>query len=107
MSVGYSCNGREDSTPAEVATFILGKHSCYEIINPLTWHAVIPLEPTYTVMVNGSPWDTETFAHKDVRTTKGKDLDKMPEPELFEHLGIFKRLVADWLDSQCLNTRIS
>jgi hypothetical protein len=96
MNVGYSCGGRQDSAPAEVTTLILNRHSSYEIINPLTWHSVIPLEPTYTVMVNDSPWDTETVAHKDVRTTKGKDLDKMPEPELLEHLSIFQRLVEEW-----------
>lgn len=96
MNIGYSCGGRQDSAPAEVTTLILNRHSAYEIINPLTWHSVIPLEPTYTVMVNDSPWDTETVAHKDVRTTKGKDLDKMPEPELLEHLSIFQRLVEEW-----------
>lgn len=95
MDIGYSCNGREDSVPAEVVSLILNKHSSYEIVNPLTWHTVAPLEETYTVMVNDAPWDAET-AHKDVRTTKGKDLDKMPEPELLEHLSVFKRLVEEW-----------
>jgi hypothetical protein len=99
MNVGYSCNGREDSNPADVTTLILNRHSSYEIVNPLTWHSVIPLETTYTVMVNDAAWDTETFAHKDVRTTKGKDLDKMPEEELIEHLNVFKQLVAEWNES--------
>jgi hypothetical protein len=93
MNVGYSCNGRLDSIPANVSTFILNAGSSYEIINPLTWHSVIPLETTYTIMVNDVAWDSEV-AHKDVRTTKGKDLDKMPESELLEHLKIFKQLVS-------------
>ena len=94
MKVGFSVGGRQDSDPVIVTTQILAKNSRYEIINPLTWHSVIPLEPTYTVMINGEPWDTET-AHKDVRTTKGKDLDKMPETDLLEHLKIFKGLVLE------------
>jgi hypothetical protein len=94
MQVGYSVGGREDSNHSEVTTQILDRFSSYEITNPLTWHSVIPLQTTYTVMLNGPPFDAET-AHKDVRTTKGKDLDKMPEPELLEHLDLFKRLVAD------------
>lgn len=97
MKLAYSRNGREDVSPDEVATFILDKHSSYEIVNPLTWHSVIPLEPTYTVMINGAPWDTETIAHKSVRTTKGKDLDKMPELELLQHLNVFKIFVNEWL----------
>jgi hypothetical protein len=96
MQLGYACGGRLDANPSEVTTCIFAKHSCYEIINPLTWHAVIPLQTTYTIMVNDEPWDTETTAHKEVRTTRGKDLDKMPEPELLEHLGIFKGLVEAW-----------
>jgi hypothetical protein len=96
MQLGYACGGRLDPNPSEVTTCIFTKHSCYEIINPLTWHAVIPLQTTYTIMVNDEPWDTETTAHKEVRTTRGKDLDKMPEPELIAHLGIFKGLVEAW-----------
>ena len=96
MQLGYACCGRLDPNPSEVTTCIFTRHSCYEIINPLTWHAVIPLQPTYTIMVNDEPWDPETTAHKEVRTTRGKDLDKMPEPALLVHLGIFKGLVEAW-----------
>lgn len=95
MSVGYSCMGREDERPVNVSTFILKKHSSYEIVNPLTWHSVIPLETTYTVMINGEPWSDEV-AHSSVRTTKGKDLDKMPELELLDHLGLFRQFVASY-----------
>jgi hypothetical protein len=98
MNVGYSCNGRMDSLPADVMSLILNKYSFYEIINPLTWHSVVPLEPTYTVMVNGEPWD-KSIAHNDVRTTKGKDLEKMPESELIDHLSIFQRLLSEYKDS--------
>jgi hypothetical protein len=95
MNVGYSCMGRTDNHPAEVISLILNKHSAYEIIDPNTWHSVIPLETTYTVMVNDVPWNQETQAHTAVRTTKGKDLDKMPEDELFNHLELFKQLVEE------------
>lgn len=91
MQVGYSTERL--SQPMQVTTLILPRFSMYEIISPLTWHSVIPLETTYTVMVNGEPWPADV-AHKDVRTTKGKDLDKMPEDELIEHLAKFQHLVG-------------
>lgn len=95
MKVGYSCGGRLDNNPAEVTTLMLGAGSCYEIIDPLTWHSVIPMVTTYTVMVNDAPWESD-YAHTEVRTTKGKDLDTMPEPELIEHLALFQGLVRNW-----------
>jgi len=98
MMTGFSCDGRLQPGYSEVITQILTKHSAYEIINPLTWHAVVPLVTTYTIMVNDSPWDTETTAHKEVRTTRGKDLDKMPEADLIEHLAHFQQLVREWKD---------
>ncbi len=93
MMIGYSADRK--SKFDEATTLVLAKHSCYEILNPLTWHSVIPLESTYTVMVNGTPWDAE-IAHAEVRTTKGKDLDKMPEEDLLIHLANFKILVEEW-----------
>lgn len=93
MQVGYSFNRTEK--PHQVLEVVLPAGSRYEIISPLTWHSVTPLETTYTVMVNGEPWDSET-AHVDVRTTKGKDLDKMEPDKLQEHLNIFKGLVNDY-----------
>jgi len=95
MKMGYSAD--RISPPSDVTELFLTKWSKYEIINPLTWHSVIPLQPTYTVMVNSEPWDTETIAHKDVRTTKGKDLETMPEEDLLEHLKIFKRLTKEYV----------
>ena len=91
MQVGFTPT-RKDLKPRDVTTLILGAGSSYEISNPMTWHSVIPLEPTYTVMVNGLPWPT-TYAHPSVRTTKGKDLDSFNNEELQLHLDIFKGLV--------------
>ena len=93
MKVGYSKD--RFSQPEDVITTVMREYSSYEITNPLTWHSVIPLETTYTIMVNDSPWDAD-YAHTDVKTTKGKDLDKMPEDELINHLNIFKALVTGY-----------
>ena len=95
MNVAYSCGGREDNRPDNVAKFIMGKFSSYEITNPLTWHSVVPLETTWTVMINGKAWD-EDFAHSAVRRTKGKDLDKMPQDDLADHLVKFRSLLEDF-----------
>jgi len=92
MKVGFS-KDREDEQPQPVAEFVLREHAAYEITNPLTWHSVVPLTTTYTIMINGAPFGPEV-AHKSVRRTGGKDLDKMPENELMDHLFIFSNLVA-------------
>jgi hypothetical protein len=97
MYVGSSID--RGSFPTEVATFELHTGSIYEITKPLTWHSVVPLETTYTIMLNGQPWSKDV-AHIDVRTTKGKDLDKMPEDELLNHLKVYKSLVYDWLKKE-------
>ena len=94
MEVGSSID--QNSNPQTVANFILNKHSSYEIVNPLTWHAVVPLETTYTIMINGPAFGVE--AHKAAVTTKGKDLDKMPADELVEYLNVFKNLVNEYLN---------
>lgn len=87
----YLSTDRE-SPPTYVCKTLLHAPSSYEITNPLTWHGVTPLVTTYTVMINGPAFPADE-AHVDVRTTKGKDLDKMPEHELIQHLTIFKDLV--------------
>lgn len=94
MRVGFSSD--RTSQPKSVMDEILTKWSYYQITNPLTWHSVTPLTTTYTVMINGDPWPADV-AHTEVRTTKNKDLDKMPEADLLEHLNIFKRLVGEYL----------
>lgn len=80
------------SKPDHMETLNLTKYSSYDIVSPLTWHAVIPLCDTYTIMVNDKPWAADV-AHTEVRTTKGKDLDKMPDQELREFLTHFQVLL--------------
>lgn len=93
MKVGRSSD--RTRPPKDVITTIMTKGSIYEIVEPLTWHSVIPLETSYTIMLNGQPWDKYT-AHESVVTTKGKDLDKMPEEELLVHLEKFKSLITEF-----------
>lgn len=83
------------SKPIHMETIKLTKYSMYDITDPLTWHSVIPLRETYTIMVNDKPWSADV-AHTEVRTTKGKDLDKMPDQELREFLWHFQGLLKQW-----------
>ena len=73
---------------------IIRPYSMYEITDRRTWHTVQPLERTYTIMVNGEPWDN---AHANVRTTRGKDLDKMEPDDLHDHLTEFQMLLNDYM----------
>ena len=92
MKVGYSAD--RFSEPKSVTTVIMVAGSKYEIVNPLTWHTVEPLtDVVYTVMVNSEPWGGD-FAHTQVRTTKGKDLESMSVEQLREHLGKFQELLT-------------
>lgn len=93
MYTGHSKD--RESDPFPVADFILTPGSSYTIMLPRTWHMIVPVDTTYTVMVNGEPWSND-IAHASVRTTKGKDLEKMPEAELVEHLATFKKLLGEW-----------
>jgi hypothetical protein len=88
---------REDKNPQPVAKNIMRKWSAYEITNPMTWHSVVPLETTYTIMVNGEPFPPE-IAHTEVRRTGGKDLDKMPEADLLDHLSLFRQFVEQYVN---------
>lgn len=92
MNIGHSFD--RVAKPESVAKIVLGPGSKYAITSPLTWHSVTPLEECYTVMVNGEPWDLNT-AHREVRTTKGKDLDSMSADDLSSHFAVFKKLIAD------------
>lgn len=92
MNVGYSADRL--SKPAGVTKVILAAGSQYAITNPLTWHSVTPLEECYTLMVNGEPWDVQTVAHTEIRTTKGKDLDSMSVEDLSAHFATFRRLAV-------------
>jgi hypothetical protein len=93
MGVGYSQSRTEQPKP--VLTVNLTKWSSYEITDPNTWHSVTPHGLTYSVMVNSGPWDTQT-AHQEVRTTKGKDLQKMSDADLDEHLRAFLWLTDEY-----------
>lgn len=93
MGVGYSQS--RTAPPKPVLTLNLTKWSSYEITDPNTWHSVTPHGLTYSVMVNGTPWAAD-FAHQDVRTTKGKDLKKMSDADLEEHLRAFSWLVDEY-----------
>ena len=100
LSGGYKMNvgrfqNRFDKVLNTALSLVLMDGSMYEITDPLTWHSVTPLYPTYTVMVNGAPW-TEDVAHTEVRTTKGKDLDSLAPDELAEHLATFRKLIEDY-----------
>lgn len=95
MKIGRSID-QQDACPLEVATFVMRKWAAYEIVEPLTWHSVIPLTETYTIMVNGEPFSPDVY-HKNVVTTKGKGLDKMPPNDLALHLEKFEAMVADYL----------
>jgi hypothetical protein len=80
--------------PFEVMDSIMCKGSTYQIIDPRVWHIVQPLETSYTIMLNGPVWDVQ---HKETRTTKGKDLEKMSESDLRTHLKVFQEFLREYL----------
>ena len=65
--------------------------SWHVIERPNVWHRVQPLEITYTVMVNGLPFENPL---PDVRSTKGKDLEEMTEDDKLEFLELFAALTS-------------
>lgn len=88
MEVGHTPDRIQDK-PELLYTTELTAGSSYEILHPLVWHRVIPITPVvYTIMLNDLPWTPEE-AHTQVRTTKGKDLKKMSDDQLREHLDFF------------------
>jgi hypothetical protein len=87
MNLGYTVD-RFSTDVIPISKVLMVRGSMYEITNPLTWHSVIPLNTCYTIMVNGEPWDAD-FAHTAVRTTKGKDLDKMNNKQIDELFDTF------------------
>jgi hypothetical protein len=76
-----------ESQPDEVMDSVMRPGSIYEITENQTWHGVIPLETAYTIMLNGPIWEVQ---HKETRTTKGKDLEKMEREALRVHLVNFQ-----------------
>lgn len=87
---------RQDKDPVTISHTVMAQYGCYEIVDPLVWHAVVPMDTTWTVMLNESPWPADV-AHEAVRTTAGKDLDKMPEANLLSHLDTFKTLFRPYI----------
>jgi len=90
MKVGTSINRFSPATHA--LTLELAAGSAYEITDVNTWHSVIPLETTYTVMLNDAPWPADV-AHTEVRTTKGKDLEKMTLNDMRQEMKVYKELI--------------
>lgn len=84
--------------PSATAKISMVEGSSYEILDPLVWHAVIPNTNTYTIMINDEPWP-EDIAHTEVRTTKGKDLEKMEHGALKRELSIFQFYINEWYEN--------
>jgi hypothetical protein len=84
------------SEPELVYQQEVGPYSPYCISNPLIWHSVQPLQTTYTIMVNGAPFENP---HKAVRTTKGKDLKVMDDKDKCKLLAKFDDLLWTYHDS--------
>lgn len=82
------------SQPELVYQQEVGPYSPYSITDPKIWHSVQPLEETYTIMVNGARFENP---HSQVRTTKGKDLEKMEPEELASSLRKFAHLLQEYL----------
>lgn len=91
-NIGYSPS--LEAKPLMLYKEIVRPYTAYEIANPQTWHSVQPLVTSYTIMLNGEPWEIQ---HSETRTTKGKDLDEMNQQQLDEHLNIFDSLLSRYL----------
>lgn len=91
MWVGASSNllTTLDRDSDSVVELLLEPGSRYSMTNPLGWHAVQPLTTCYSIMVNDVPW-TQEEVHLHAPTTKGKDLDRMDEFQLRNHLSMFR-----------------
>ena len=76
--------------PPHYMTMRFGAGSVYEISDRHIWHSVQPLTTSYTIMINGPPWENP---HSAAPTTKGKDLDRMSDVDLRKHLDKFKKLL--------------
>lgn len=71
LDFGYSFD--RFSEPENVSTCVMATGSSYEMINPLVWHRITPLNNShvFTIMVNEEPFKEP---HSQIRTTVGKDL---------------------------------
>ena len=70
-----------DARPVSETLHVAG--TWHKIDNEHTWHKIQPLTTTFTLMINGPAYSNPLGA---VRTTAGKDLDKMSREELGVHL---------------------
>ncbi len=93
MGVGRSAD--RYTKPESLDTQILMvPGSRYQIVDPLVWHQITPVnsDRVLTVMVNREPW-ASNMAHSAVRTTAGKDLEKLAPEVLQRLLDEFKDLL--------------
>lgn len=90
---------RESREVTGVNKFRMAAGSRYEMVNPLDWHNIVPITDTYTVMINGAPY-SKNVVHSAVRTTKGKDLERMSSDELRGQLMLFQSLVHPYFNRQ-------
>lgn len=89
LKIGQSKNTLD--TPENWHTLNIMAGSSYEMIDPLEWHAITPFEKTTTIMINGPKYTTP---HSAVRTTKGKDLEKIKEKDKEKFLKRIKNLLG-------------
>lgn len=89
LKIGRSKNTID--TPKDWHTLNIMKGSSYEMVDPLEWHAITPFEKTTTIMINGPNY---TMPHSAVRTTKGKDLERMSEKDKEKFLKRIKYLLG-------------
>ena len=80
------------SKPKMLGQVMFNAGSSYEMTDPMTWHTVVPNEECWTVMVNAPPW-SEDDRHEAIKSTKGKDLQKMSPEELEAHFNAFESLL--------------
>ena len=90
--IGYSTS--LETEPVMLYKEIVRPYTTYEITHRQTWHSVQPLQTSYTIMLNGEPWEV---AHSDTRTTKGKDLESMDKEQLKNHLTLFDAMLTNYL----------
>ena len=88
MRIGFSEHGW--TKPDGWMTTDLSEGSTYAMTDEWAFHSVQPLTTCYSLMINHKPFDCP---HELAPTTKGKDLDKMTEQQLWDHLGDFKDII--------------
>ena len=94
QTIGFSQTKDKDSMPNLIYREVLSANSMYEILDQKIWHSVQPLSMCYTVMINGQPWDEP---HQAIRTTKGKDLQKLSPNDFSIQKKIFLELIETYM----------